>query len=134
MKNSNTENYLAVCGDRHYVERVCQKMLIELGWSRKRRKKWLRRHGLKLTPQPDWLDCFPADDDSVLLGPCWCGEPNPQYEPVSGTCGGTGEVNCFCGGDLCVCHNHGAAACPGCEDCDGCHETGFEDDDDEDYL
>ena len=29
-------------------------------------------------------------------------------------CDGDGEVNCYCGGDLCVCENYGERACPRC--------------------
>lgn len=29
-------------------------------------------------------------------------------------CGGWGIVSCYCGGDLCVCHNYGDAPCPLC--------------------
>lgn len=35
------------------------------------------------------------------------------------TCGGSGVLHCYCGGDFCVCHNHGEVECPGCDDCDG---------------
>lgn len=51
-------------------------------------------------------------------GPCWCGEPNPHYAEIHGGCGGSGMLNCRCGGDLCVCHNHGETECFGCEDCE----------------
>lgn len=58
---------------------------------------------------------------------CWCGEPNPYFAPVSGDCCGTGEIDCDCGGDLCVCHNHGQVECPGCPDCsDGDDGEGME--------
>jgi hypothetical protein len=51
---------------------------------------------------------------------CWCGEPNPLYsDDLDEACGGTGERRCYCGGDVCVCHNHGAVECTGCWDCDG---------------
>lgn len=29
-------------------------------------------------------------------------------------CSGWGEIDCHCGGDLCVCENYGQAACPLC--------------------
>lgn len=29
-------------------------------------------------------------------------------------CMGSGEVNCYCGGDLCICDNYGDAPCPVC--------------------
>lgn len=50
---------------------------------------------------------------------CWCGVKNPYFsdEPYSGTCGGNGTLDCHCGGDLCVCHNHGEVECYGCADC-----------------
>lgn len=50
---------------------------------------------------------------------CWCGVKNPYYAPVHHqTCGGMGIIDCHCGGDLCVCHNHGEVECFGCEDCE----------------
>lgn len=42
------------------------------------------------------------------------------------TCNNTGEVDCYCGGDLCVCENGGVEPCP---DCDG----GFYCDEVDDY-
>lgn len=30
------------------------------------------------------------------------------------TCSNTGYVNCYCGGDLCVCSNYGEKPCPAC--------------------
>lgn len=35
------------------------------------------------------------------------------------TCGGTGWLDCFCGGDLCACTLRGGTFCYGCEDCEG---------------
>lgn len=29
-------------------------------------------------------------------------------------CSGWGEIDCHCGGDLCVCQNYGCAPCPLC--------------------
>lgn len=38
-------------------------------------------------------------------------------------CHNTGEVDCRCGGDLCLCTNYGTMVCPACDgDC-------FDDDD-----
>lgn len=34
--------------------------------------------------------------------------------PQCPRCDGAGEVNCHCGGDLCVCDNYGDALCPLC--------------------
>jgi hypothetical protein len=50
--------------------------------------------------------------------PCWCGVKNPYYEPLPHNCGGSGIIDCLCGGDFCVCHNHSEVECPGCEDCE----------------
>lgn len=44
------------------------------------------------------------------------------------TCGGTGWLECFCGGDLCVCTLYGGRDCLGCPDCRD------EDDELEDYF
>lgn len=61
---------------------------------------------------------------------CWCGAKGSydelfNSEALSRSCHGTGMLDCHCGGDLCVCHNHGEIDCPGCRDCD--------DDDGEDW-
>lgn len=48
---------------------------------------------------------------------CWCGARNPYFAPVRGGCSGLGVLTCHCGGDLCVCHNHGEVDCYGCADC-----------------
>lgn len=40
-------------------------------------------------------------------------------------CNNTGMVDCYCGGDLCVCENNGEEPCP---HCDG-GEAFFRDDD-----
>lgn len=60
---------------------------------------------------------------------CWCGAEGTYDELFSDdldeSCCGTGSLNCYCGGDFCVCHNHGETECPGCDDCD--HDD-FEDD------
>ncbi|MAT84079.1 MAG: hypothetical protein CMD39_07290 [Gammaproteobacteria bacterium] len=63
--------------------------------------------------------------------PCWCGEEAPHCDddPYSRTCGGTGTLYCYCGGDQCVCHNHGEVDCPGCGDCAGEDEPWSDDDD-----
>lgn len=53
---------------------------------------------------------------------CWCGATGP-YEALfddsglDGSCGGSGSLDCVCGGDFCVCHHHGLVECYGCEDC-----------------
>jgi hypothetical protein len=54
---------------------------------------------------------------------CWCGAKGKVSELFDDTglessCAGTGALNCFCGGDLCVCHYHGETECFGCPDCE----------------
>lgn len=44
------------------------------------------------------------------------------YSDLDEGCAGTGFLNCFCGGDLCVCDLNGGVECDGCEDCDWCNE------------
>lgn len=61
---------------------------------------------------------------------CWCGAKGTYEELfdddfLDDGCSGTGMLQCYCGGDLCVCHNHGETDCPGCPDC----EPEFDDDD-----
>jgi hypothetical protein len=36
---------------------------------------------------------------------------------LSRTCGGTGWLDCECGGDFCVCTLNGGVDCLGCVDC-----------------
>ena len=72
---------------------------------------------------------------------CWCGAVGTYEELFSNdcydTCGGLRTLECMCGGDFCVCHNHGTIECPGCDDCEGDRDEqddwydGY--DDDEDY-
>ena len=74
-----------------------------------------------------------TDEPDGDLITCWCGAKGTYEELFDPTvfgesCGGTGTLECLCGGDQCVCHNHGEVECPGCEDCD------YQDDDyDDDY-
>lgn len=42
-------------------------------------------------------------------------------------CDNQGSVNCYCGGDLCVCTNYGERVCPKCYgDCGGDDDDGDE--------
>jgi hypothetical protein len=53
------------------------------------------------------------------------------FRSLDRTCGGTGWLNCECGGDFCVCKLNGGTDCLGCEDCreqDEADELGDEDD------
>lgn len=62
---------------------------------------------------------------------CWCGATGKYeelFEPLPTRCGGYGVVECYCGGDLCVCHNHGEQDCLGCKDCEGFDEDDWHDD------
>ena len=71
-----------------------------------------------------------GNDDGDLIK-CWCGAEGTFEELFSNCidtrCGGIGVIYCYCGGDFCVCHNHGSIDCDGCVDCQST-------DDDEDYV
>ena len=57
--------------------------------------------------RPD--DCASVDaSDTGMLG-AW----DIDNEWCDGCCG-TGELDCYCGGDLCVCSNNGTYPCPEC--------------------
>lgn len=64
-----------------------------------------------------------ADGDPGPIIRCWCGVEGTadelfDDECLDAGCGGTGHVNCYCGGDQCVCHHHGQEVeCPGCDEC-----------------
>ncbi len=66
------------------------------------------------------------EPETFDIGPCWCGELRPHYAPLTRRCGGSRIVNCLCGGDFCVCHNHGESECFGCEDCESPDRDEFE--------
>jgi len=54
-----------------------------------------------------------------MLRPCpTCGIENAHHARVLAGCFGAGIVDCLCGGDGCVCHNHGLVDCEGCVDCE----------------
>jgi hypothetical protein len=61
------------------------------------------------------------EDDEIIT--CWCGVQGTFDELFDDAlfdqpCGGSGYLDCYCGGDQCVCHHHGQEVeCPGCEDC-----------------
>lgn len=68
-----------------------------------------------------------TDDDGDDDAPDCDDGYHDDYLDLEGACGGTGWLNCFCGGDTCVCGEEGAE-CPGCEDCeaDGTGDEGLE--------
>lgn len=68
-------------------------------------------------PEQPHEELLELDEDG---DPCWCGVENPYFddEVFDRPCGGSGTLNCYCGGDFCVCHWHGEVECPGCEDCE----------------
>lgn len=41
-------------------------------------------------------------------------DTDTEDEPYCHTCGNIGIINCYCGGDLCVCENNGEIDCPHC--------------------
>jgi hypothetical protein len=61
------------------------------------------------------------EDDEIIT--CWCGASGTFDELFDDAlfdepCNGDGFLECYCGGDQCVCHHHGQEVeCPGCEDC-----------------
>ena len=69
--------------------------------------------------QPQPAETFFAREEFDRPDVCWCGVKNPYFALVPLTCGGAGIIDCLCGGDMCVCHNHGEVDCDGCEDCQG---------------
>lgn len=59
------------------------------------------------------------DSEEGFVAPCWCGEKCAWFSfDTESHCCGTGSLSCLCGGDFCVCHNHGETECPGCSDCE----------------
>lgn len=72
------------------------------------------------------------DDEDEFT--CWCGAKGAYEDLCDLTaleegCGGTGTIHCYCGGDQCVCHNHGSMDCDGCEDCGQDVDDDYEDSD-----
>ena len=73
------------------------------------------------------------EDDEIIE--CWCGAKGTadqlfdDYVLVD-SCGGSGTIHCYCGGDFCVCHNHGEIECPGCPDCERDDDDYYPDDND----
>jgi len=76
-----------------------------------------------------------SDDDEKII--CWCGASGTADELFNDAvfdepCGGSGTLECMCGGDFCVCHHHSTVECPGCEDCrteDQWDDDGYDDED-----
>ena len=48
-----------------------------------------------------------------------------RAEGLRSRCGGTGILDCLCGGDFCVCGNFGEVECMGCPDCDYDEDSDF---------
>lgn len=98
---------LATNGDPYYSNLVSIDFLNSLGWSRKRRRKWLRRWQMLVNRERvvdldrQQFEHGHADDDDGA--PEWCE-----------TCNNMGTIDCHCGGDLCVCFNYGEMPCPDC--------------------
>ena len=55
-----------------------------------------------------------AGHDTGELGAPDIGDEDYDEDEWCWTCCGTGDVDCFCGGDLCVCAHHGTMPCPRC--------------------
>lgn len=83
--------------------------------------------------QPLVTEAHDCDDEKIT---CWCGAVGTADElfgddVYSQNCGGSGYLECECGGDFCVCHHHGEVECEGCEDCDDTDYDWCDDYDDE---
>lgn len=70
---------------------------------------------------------------------CWCGSKGTygdlfDDDCLPERCGGMGVMECRCGGDLCVCHNHGEVECFGCPDCEDEEDDFFNEIYSEDFL
>lgn len=77
------------------------------------------------------------DDDGLMK--CWCGAEGTyddlfDDDCLDDCCGGTGSLECYCGGDICVCHHHGEVECPGCPDCEHDDEEDWDAGDDFDDI
>lgn len=77
------------------------------------------------------------DDDPEFIR-CWCGAEGTysqlyDHACLERSCGGTGELHCYCGGDMCCCHFHGGIECEGCPDCDPDDEQ-WDDDGHDDWI
>lgn len=80
-------------------------------------------------------DDLAYDDGDEIT--CWCGATG-TYDELFSTllpgCGGTKTLHCYCGGDFCICHNHGEAECYGCAECqDRDDHDDYDYDDDDEY-
>lgn len=55
--------------------------------------------------------------EGALVDPEWspADEDDDDERPFCFTCQNTGWINCYCGGDLCVCENNGEFPCPKCD-------------------
>lgn len=60
-----------------------------------------RAHKTELPLCEEPVDVWDYDEDDCAEE--WCA-----------TCHNTGEIDCHCGGDLCVCRNNGSYPCPDC--------------------
>ena len=57
-----------------------------------------------------------------------CSEKGIMSEPEEDfQCNGLGYIECFCGGDLCVCDNYGEIPCGGCDACEPSDEDFYDD-------
>jgi hypothetical protein len=70
-----------------------------------------------------WSEALPippgAKCDGVLIPDRRADDSRQQVGTGPGLrCYGTGYVDCYCGGDLCVCDYNGTAECLGCPDCE----------------
>lgn len=100
---------------------------------------WLKKQGVKSIAHAQGEISIEEKVEEFLdtsFVKCWCGMEGRACDLFDSdfldeSCGGTGILNCHCGGDLCVCHHHGETECFGCPDCEG--EDDWEDGDENCY-
>jgi hypothetical protein len=83
-----------------------------------------------ITPVEIVIEVTDPDEGDQIT--CWCGATGTYdelFSPLPARCGGLGVIDCHCGGDLCVCHNHGQIDCDGCADCDEADDDEWYDND-----
>ncbi len=61
-------------------------------------------------------------ENEIIIITCYCGDQGTYDELFNDSnaadgCGGSGRIQCYCGGDFCACHHHGSYECPGCDEC-----------------
>jgi hypothetical protein len=70
--------------------------------------QWAANHGLLIQiPLPMQVEEAPPREDDFE-------DYNDPYDDYCDRWENMGFINCYCGGDLCVCRHHGEKPCPKC--------------------